>query len=87
MGNRIGERASRTCWDLEDLVADYLGGALPRPKGLELETHVDECRACRAFLAAYQRTVWVAKRALQCSSVPAEAPEALVQAILRSLYR
>jgi len=74
----------RTCADLEEMVGDYLEGSLPGPRRRELERHLDECADCREFLADYRGTVWVAKKALQCSS-PADAPEALVQAILRSL--
>ena len=76
-----------TCADLEDLVANYLEGSLPEPERRELERHLDECRGCREFLAAYQRTVWVAKKTLKGSSRPAKAPEGLVQAILGSLRR
>jgi anti-sigma factor RsiW len=86
MGKYISPRAlTITCAELEDFVANYLDGSLPATKRLQLERHIDECHACREFLAAYRRTVWVAKKALQCSSGPAKAPEALVQAILRSL--
>jgi anti-sigma factor RsiW len=74
----------KTCADLEEVVADYLEATLRSPERRELERHIDECGACRQFLAAYQRTVWVAKRTVQCSSGWAKAPEALVQAILRS---
>ncbi len=76
-----------TCADLEDWVANYLEGSLPLPKRRELERQLGECRGCREFLAAYQRTVWVAKKAMQCSSYPAQAPEQLVQTILGSLRR
>jgi anti-sigma factor RsiW len=75
------------CAELEDWVADYLEGSLHAPKRRELERHLDECGRCRESLAAYQRTVWVAKKALQCASYPVQAPEQLVQAILRSLRR
>ena len=76
-----------TCADLEDWVANYLEGSLPLPKRRELARHLDECGGCREFLAAYQRTVCVAKKAMQCSSYPAQAPEQLVQAILGSHRR
>jgi len=76
-----------TCSDLQDWVANYLEGSLPLPKRRQLERHLGECAGCREFLAAYQRTVWVAKKAMQCSSYPLQAPEQLVQAILGSLRR
>jgi hypothetical protein len=76
-----------TCADLEDRVANYLEGSLPLPKRRQLERHLGECGGCREFLVAYQRTVWVAKKAMQCSSYSLQAPEQLVQAILGSLRR
>jgi anti-sigma factor RsiW len=76
-----------TCADLEEFVANYLDRSLPEPKRRDLERHVDDCAACREFLAAYQRTVWVARMALKSSGDRARAPEELVQAILGSLGR
>lgn len=76
-----------TCADLEEFVANYLDGSLPAPKRRELERHLDGCGACREFLAAYERTVWVARKVLNGPSGPAQAPEELVQAILGSLRR
>ncbi len=76
-----------TCSDLQDWVANYLERSLPLAKRRQLERHLGECAGCREFLAAYQRTVWVAKKAMQCSSYPIQAPEQLVQAILGSLRR
>src|SRR5262245_46163479 len=73
------------CAELEDLAADYLRESLPRPKRGELETHMSGCRGCREFLAAYHRTVWVARQALEVPHDPGQAPERLVQAILGSI--
>jgi hypothetical protein len=75
------------CAELEDLTANYLEGSLARSKRRELEMHMGECGGCQEFLAAYRRTVWVARRALETSSDPQQAPELLVQAILGSLRR
>ena len=72
-----------TCADLEEFVANYVDGSLPTPERRGLERHLDECNTCREFLAAYQRTVWVAKMALKNSSN--HTPEELVQSILGSL--
>jgi len=87
MASHGGQGASKRCAELEEFVADYLEGRLPAPAQQRLGAHVDECPACRAFLASYRSTVQVAKHALRRSSDRAEAPEALVQAILRSLSR
>ena len=74
-----------SCAELEELVANYLDGLLPEAKRGELERHVGGCGACRDSLAAYSRTVWVARKALETSSHAGQAPERLVQAILGSL--
>ena len=80
-----------TCAELEEYVADYLEGQLPAPRRRAMLGHLDDCAACREFVAAYRRTVWVAKRVLEDKSAAAEAPErlveSLVQAILVSLAR
>ena len=59
-----------TCAELEDWVANYLEGSLSLPKRRELERQLGECRGCREFLAAYRRTVWVAKKALEMLELP-----------------
>jgi len=85
---RISPRAWMiACAELEDLAADYLRESLPRPKRGELERHVSGCRGCREFLAAYHRTVWVARQTLEAPHDPGQAPERLVQAILGSIRR
>jgi anti-sigma factor RsiW len=76
-----------TCADLEEFVAGYLDGSLPEPRRRALEKHLDGCAACREFVAAYQRTVRVAKKVFEEKGATAEAPENLVQAILVSLER
>ncbi len=76
-----------TCADLEELVAGYLDASLPEPSRRALEKHLDDCSACREYVAAYQRTVRVARKALEHERATAEAPENLVQGILASLER
>jgi anti-sigma factor RsiW len=80
-----------TCAELEEYVADYLEGSLPAPRHRATQVHLDDCATCREFVAAYRRTVGVAKKVLEDKSAAAEAPErlveSLVQAILVSLAR
>ena len=76
-----------TCADLEELVADDLEGRLPERERRELERHLAECGACQEFVAAYSRTVWIARTTISGSSRPAPAPETLVQSILGALRR
>ena len=74
-----------TCADLEEFVAGYLDAALPEPSRRALEKHLDDCASC--LVAAYQRTVRVARKALEHERATAEAPDNLVQGILASLER
>ena len=80
-----------TCAELEEFVAAYLEGSLPVSRRRAMESHLHDCAACREFVAAYRRTVGVAKKVLEDKSAAAEAPEklveSLVQAILVSLAR
>jgi anti-sigma factor RsiW len=80
-----------TCAQLEELVGDYLVGSLPAVRRRAMGRHLDECAACREFVAAYRRTVGVAKTVLEDRGAAAQAPEklveSLVQAILVSLAR
>ena len=74
-----------TCADLEELVADDLEGRLPEQERREVERHLAGCGPCREFVAAYARTVWVAKATIKVSSRRAPVPETLVQSILEAL--
>ena len=76
-----------SCDDLEELVADHLEARLPGRGRREVDAHLAECGACREFVAAYSRTVWIAKTTIRGSSRPAPVPETLVLAILEGLRR
>jgi len=74
-----------TCADLEEFVAGYFDASLSEPRRRALEKHLDDCSACREFVAAYQRTVRVARKVLEHERATAETPENLVQRVLASL--
>ena len=76
-----------SCDDLEELVADHLEGRLPGRERREVDAHLAECGACRELVAAYSRTVWIAKITIRGSNQPAPVPETLVQSILEALRR
>ena len=73
-----------TCRQFEDFILAYLEGALPGRQKFVFETHLKVCRECRDYLAAYQRTIEVSRRAFDRpdSPVPDDVPEDLVKAIL-----
>ncbi len=76
-----------TCADLEECVAGYLDRSLREPRHRALQKHLDDCAACRELVAAYQRTVRIARKVLEDERATAEAPENLVQRILVSLKK
>lgn len=61
---------SLTCRDVVDLLADFLGATLRDADVQDLERHLADCTACRAYLATYRKTVRLTGRA-----VDAEMPD------------
>lgn len=45
------------CWDIVELLDDYLDGALERADAAALEMHLEGCRDCTGFFATYRATV------------------------------
>jgi anti-sigma factor RsiW len=73
-----------TCRELADFLADYLSGDLPSATRAEFDRHLSLCPNCRTYLASYQESVTLGKRAFEDADakVPSGVPEALVNAIL-----
>jgi anti-sigma factor RsiW len=73
-----------TCREFADFIADYRSGELASDGRTAFEHHLRLCVNCQKYLAGYEQTVKLGKRAFadDDASVPAEVPEALVQAIL-----
>ncbi len=73
-----------TCREFEDFILAYLEGELPNRQRFVFELHLKVCRECRDYLAAYRRTIEVAKRAFdeQNAPVPDDVPEDLIKAVL-----
>ena len=73
-----------SCREFEDFVQAYTDGELPERQKSVFERHLRLCRECREYLAAYQRTVDIARslQATPSDPVPAEVPEDLIKAIL-----
>lgn len=73
-----------TCREFADFMIDYLSGELPSANRVRFDDHLRACQNCQRYLKAYEHSV----RLGQCAfgdldaAVPAEVPEALVQAIL-----
>jgi anti-sigma factor RsiW len=50
------------CREIVDLLADYLAGELPPETATALETHLEGCPPCIAFVNTYRGTVNAARR-------------------------
>jgi anti-sigma factor RsiW len=78
------------CREFTDFLHEYLFGNLPAPERAEFEKHLAECPWCVAYLSSYQKTIQLERAALATAEdapPPADAPEELVQAILRARSR
>jgi len=78
-----------TCRQLTDFITDYRSGALPADERAQFEAHIAECKDCVAYLASYEDTIRLARRALTHPDdpVPPDVPETLVRAILDARRR
>ena len=78
------------CREFTEFLHDYLLGDLPAGARAEFDKHLAECPWCVAYLDSYRKTVQLEQAALSApedAPPPAEAPEELVQAILRARSR
>jgi anti-sigma factor (TIGR02949 family) len=76
--------ASRTtCKEVAQFLLEYLDGELPQEQRAVFELHLDLCPPCVDYLAAYERTVELARDACTSEERP-PVPEALVRAILNA---
>ena len=77
-----------TCREFADFMMDYLAGELPQDSLASFERHLGACQNCQKYLAGYQDTVKLGKRAFdQTAELPADVPDDLVKAILESRRR
>ena len=73
-----------TCREFADFMMDYLLGELSSESRAEFEYHLSLCSNCRTYLAGYEESVKLGRRAFDDddAALPAEVPEQLVHAIL-----
>ena len=73
-----------TCREFANFMMDYLAGELPQEACASFERHLHACQNCQQYLAGYQETVKLGKRAFDSTEteLPADVPEDLVKAIL-----
>ena len=73
-----------TCREFADFIIGYVSGELSSESRAEFEYHLSVCINCRRYLASYQETVKLGRRAFEDddANVPSQVPEELVNAIL-----
>jgi len=79
-----------TCKEFEDFVQDHLDNSLSDQQRIVFDCHMQMCRECRDYLAAYKRTVELGHAVLSSSDdapVPDDVPDDLVTAILNARKR
>ena len=70
-----------TCRDVNDLLADYVDGALAPEQASALDAHLADCLPCRTYLATYRRA-----RALGIEAARVQIPDEM-KARLRQFLR
>jgi anti-sigma factor RsiW len=78
------------CREFTEFLHEYLFGNLSSDERAEFEKHLAECPWCVAYLDSYQKTIQLEQAAFSAPEdkpAPADAPEELIQAILRARSR
>ena len=78
------------CREFTEFLHEYLFDNLPADERAEFEKHLAECPWCVAYLDSYKQTIQLEQAAFSTQEDapgPAEAPEELVQAVLRARPR
>ena len=78
------------CREFTEFLHDYLFGNLPAEERAVFEEHLNECPWCVSYLDSYRKTIQLGRAAFDTprdASPPADAPEELIQAILRARAR
>ena len=80
------ERPYITCRELLDFLHLYLEDELPEDRRREFDRHLAVCPACQAYIREYEEAIRLGKAAYDDpeSAASGDAPEELVQAILRA---
>lgn len=78
-----------TCREFADFMMDYFSGELPAGVRRAFDHHLSICVNCRKYLAGYEATIKIGKRAFEDwdAPLPEEVPEELVRGILEARSR
>lgn len=75
-----------TCAEFDAFIVDYLDDRLPPPQRANFSAHIETCPGCGRYLQHYVET----RRAVALTAddgLPKDAPEELVDGILKALGR
>ena len=75
------------CREFTEFLHDYLHGGLRAEVRVEFDRHLAECPWCVAYLDSYQKTMQLAQTAFAAAEdapPPSDAPEELIQAVIRA---
>jgi anti-sigma factor RsiW len=78
------------CREFTEFLHQYLFDSLPPQERAEFDKHLAECPWCVAYLDSYRQTMQLeraAYAAAEAAPPPADAPEELIQAILKARSR
>lgn len=74
-----------TCHEVITFLGDYISDELPPERRAEFERHLALCKSCVDYLAMYESTIRLARRAVTEPELRIEdMPEDLVKAILEA---
>jgi anti-sigma factor RsiW len=79
-----------SCREFTEFLHEYLSGSLPAVERVEFEKHLAQCTWCVAYLDSYRKTIQLEQAAFAVRAdipPPADAPEELIQAMLRARPR
>ena len=73
-----------TCREFTDFIIDYRSGELESSLRVRFDHHLAACVNCQRYLESYDASIRLGKDAFddENAAVPADVPEALIQAIL-----
>jgi anti-sigma factor RsiW len=69
-----------TCRELNEVLDDYLDGALAPELVRDLERHLEDCAPCRAYIATYRKS-----RQLGAAATRVDMPEEMKARLRRFL--
>jgi anti-sigma factor RsiW len=78
-----------TCKEFTQFIIDYRSGELESSLRVRFDHHLDACVNCQRYLESYDASIRLGKHAFDDdnAAVPADVPDALIQAILSARRR